>query len=1050
MPELDANDLDVFRTYPQTVKRYLAYMPQVEIFSGQVDGDVLQDSVTNGIYAFDYDNEDGDFNDVERHMTIEFGSTPGARDIGVSRIRKLATASRIFIAETSPGDLPITDNAYFSIKLDWRPWPKKPRLVGTKNNAGLVTNFVEYHDYETQYSDQNDVIEPIANITRSATSRVQPDPAGFVDPGQIYRTLSMSSYFSWPVANATTIASRVWDVGDGTITVGTSTSETITVQFPVGARWIKLTITDSNGNNKNHYFPVLVFDDENQPLREMLPGDELGFKVTSDSRIDGRSMSFEIFGQDDTLEAYTGQLTIYWEKAKFGIYDPPDDYIVSFMGWAIKDAETLKMHNRTRYTVEVGGIQFWLSSFNSFGQKLSEKAVVNRWYKFPANTLSVDRVAHYILREYSTAMILTNLYFSPYQHTTKAEDFKKDKIWSQLVELQKGNLQVQVCCDSMGTIWFTPKYEYLELSGDDYANRIDRDIVINMDKADWTDSQGLILDYDYVGKVSITDSAGSKIKNGKNVLVYAKAPGFVPADSGADEELPFQRLPPEANNRKIRWLVGQHHAQADNPRGNVSLTLIGNYDFIEPAWGEPVTITWIEESLRGTIVNTEEFILTGIQVTHSNDIGTAPKKITWTLKQATIGLLGAVYTPEKSVQGNVPVPTYKFPKINIPYFNPPEWINLPPSVPGLGLVTMGWGTLTDWFQHEYLMISRNANDNDPNYEQINLALVGGTVAFAADPWSPLYLNAGTQVNAWAATHDSIYRILDIFGARTKTLQQNLSAFEFQSPLPFFVTMVTQPSSVGFCAVAGYSSGGSEAIKVWYTINGGTTWNMVEISSPDPSVTDPVKLYASPFIDGKLYLSFVDNTETISHRLWRSLDFGATWEDLTDLGLVPANFAGMYALPASANPNSDTIIYQVDQDSIRRYNIVSEISVSINLPAHAVFQSIIDIAVSPLNPNRMVLIIEGSGLTSVYVSRNAGVTWTQTIGYGTSPRRIVMNAKNVDSFYLMGEDDNIDFVAPVADLYYTRNFGLTYESKTGDILTYLDPTPLYIIGWAGTL
>jgi hypothetical protein len=47
-----------------------------------------------------------------------------------------------------------------------------------------------------------------------------------------------------------------WDVDDGTITVGTSASESMTATFPAGFRWVKLTVTDTNGEDTICYVPV--------------------------------------------------------------------------------------------------------------------------------------------------------------------------------------------------------------------------------------------------------------------------------------------------------------------------------------------------------------------------------------------------------------------------------------------------------------------------------------------------------------------------------------------------------------------------------------------------------------------------------------------------------------------------------------------------------------------------------------------------------------------------------------------------------------------------
>jgi hypothetical protein len=66
---------------------------------------------------------------------------------------------------------------------------------------------------------------------------------------------------SIPMAEGATITTYAWDVEDGTITVGTSSSPSITATFPLGFRYVHLTVTDSNGKTHTTHVPVLVYDD---------------------------------------------------------------------------------------------------------------------------------------------------------------------------------------------------------------------------------------------------------------------------------------------------------------------------------------------------------------------------------------------------------------------------------------------------------------------------------------------------------------------------------------------------------------------------------------------------------------------------------------------------------------------------------------------------------------------------------------------------------------------------------------------------------------------
>lgn len=1025
MPALDSNDLLMVRTFPQSVIRHCSFAERTAVFSGQVNGAPTLDSVSGGVVSFSFDNTTGSSGAIERDATIEFGTTAGAKDVGVSRVRKPVSGSTMFIAETALAALKIENNIFFTVYDEIRPWAKLPRLVGVKNNSNLITSFTEYHDYDRAYSDQNDDIQPIVIISRSATSRRSPEPAGMVDVGQIYRTLSLSAFFSHAAADGgVSIASYSWSVGDCTITVGGPTSQTITLQAPIGFRLIKLTVVDSNGTSASMYFPIWAHDDTIYP-----PYDN--FTVTADTRSTGRVMSFEFFGEDDYLaDVYEGQLMCYWEEASNPPYTAmPDDYISSFMGWATRDSEELKLFDRTTYRLDVAGTQFWLNSFSGFAQKLKETGplgTVNRWFKFPFSTLTVDRTTHYILREYTNILKLANFHWSGITNRVQAEEWKKASVWQQITELQAGNEQCQVVCDSLGAIWVRNKYEYLDL-----ADRVGVDIIVNLDKQDWTDAQGLNITYEYANKINIVNASGSKVNpsTNKNVLQFAKAPGLVPAQSGNDDEMPFQRLRAAGSIVKLCKLAGNHWAALNNPRGEVTLELVGNYDFAEIAWGEPVTITWVDNSLRGTVVNTEEFIITNISVSHSNEKGTAPKTITWTLKQATVGEPGIQYFPPKT-DGKTTLPSIKFPKINIPNYTPSDWVNLPPSVPGVGIFTGG-------ASGDFLYRATDFNSLG-TFERVNMGLAGFGACFKVDPYSPLYLGTGTTVNGWVLTTTNIYRIVDIFAVsptimNVRTLD-NVINFAVHDNSLLMNASLRLPSWV---MVLANISGG---VDLYWTTDG-TTWTLVDIDSGLGMISTTEYypfVYASPTIGGLGYASFRDTAGTGLAYIFRTIDYGASWIDITP---AAGDCKRVLHIPSASNPNSLIVYYEDMSGNVVKWDsALDEVIDTFALPAVG---EVATLKTSPKNVNKLIVVMSSSS-NFIYASRNGGKLFT-TIEIEYDVSQVYMNSTHEDTFYVVNP------IALIAmNVLLTKNFGVSFEDLSGNLDTFSSPPAVGFIGWAGTL
>lgn len=1057
MPAITGTDLTIIRQHPSAVTRYLSFAPLVSVFTCQVNGAALVDNKTGGVYGFNFDNPNGVSGDVLPGFTVWIGTTAGARDIGVTRVRKAIAGSTFYIAETAYGKLPIADNHYITVFEDIRPWVKSPRLVGIRNSSGYISSFTEYHDYDEAYTNQNTQIKPKANITRSATNRSSVRPAGMVDTGQTYRTVVLSSAFSQAIATGATISSRLWDVDDGTIIVGTATDTTITVRFPQlkEFRWISLTVTDSNGKTDKMYWPIWVHHSANMPLGT--------FTVTNDTRGEGREMSFEIFGSDDSADETVipeGTLVCYWEQTTFGADNAPDQYIDQFIGWTMRDSVTIRRFNTSRYVIDVGGVQSWLSQFNGYAQKISDKTPVNRWFKM--NNLTVERVAHYILREYTTVLNISNLFFAGITTTVKAEEFKKSNVWGQLVELIRGNSFCNVACDSLGAIWFRKDYNYLEL-----ADRASIAIIINLMDSDLTDSKALQISEEKKDKVSIVSLSGSFVSANKNKLVHSKAPGLVPANSGSDEEAPFQRVGTGGQNL-INKLSGHHYAKVNNPRDQVDLELIGNLDIFERAWGEIITITWTSNNIRGIIVNTEEFVIDQVTVAHSTEFGTPPKRINLRVSSATLGRPGVSYFPPQNNNQGIALPTFRFPKIDFPRFLPQDWITMPPSVPKIAAICASTGAGED--------LHYEADPFDvvsPTWVQKTLPgvnLNGFGSEFTVDPFSPFYLGTGTTVNCYWVTNTRIYRITDLFGSPTQ-----VSQYTFPSAIALHLGSghFRYSRAVSGWLVLDYKSTSTTA-NIIYTTDGGITWTPSSLSiSVDPAHDGFDMLYVSDKTPGLVYVAYEGS-------LWKSTNYGASFTQIfnpADVGTPVELISGTWKhVPLHNNPGENIIYFSDGSNAVlfmgnylpaNQTNFLYRVDINdipnsieqLQWPGGPGLYSLDRFTTAPTDSNRAIAIMSGMVVQplshTIVTSYNGGKTWLHNRARTTDAliNGIKISTKNPDYIYVYGNVYGTppSFSEPNANKAYlavTRNFFLTLEERNGNIHDFTSPASTYVMDLVG--
>lgn len=603
-----------------TVYRRFSVATRDSVFSGQINGAPDEDAVSHGYYRFAYDNSTGSYSDVLPGMTIEFGSTPGARDIGMTRVRKAPTSTLMYIAETAAGKLPIANNLYFTVRNEYLPWRVLPRGVGSSTGGATYTNDMTlYMDYEIAYSDQNEKIPPKANITRSALSLLPPKPAGNLDAGQTYRTIVLSAAQSFSFYGS--IASVLWDVEDCTISTGTSSSTTITVRVPEGFRYIHLTVTDSNGKTSVMHFPLWAHGDTFQPI--------VNFKVTSDETSElGRNMSFEFFGPDDMVNAAALPrmgLICYWEEEDS---TRPDDYRDQYIGWAKRESTLLRLY-RTRYTLETSGIAGWLDAYSGSSLYIYDPLEIpDKWYEM--RSMTIDKCAFFILNYFSTALTICNLHLSGNSYPTKGETIEMGSVWRQVVEMVNGYYGV-AGADSLNGIWLRKHFCYLTTD--------ERNAVASLGtvtRTDLTDDVPVVFKNELINKIGLVIGGGSSFNSTENTIFASAAPGLTPGDVSGEEQAPGQRLPTSGAQTELNRVTGHRYAFLNNPNSDIVFEFQGNDDIYEPAFMRPFTYQEDMGNVAGTTVN-KRFIPRSINITHSNRVGEKPKQISMTAYGETFG-----------------------------------------------------------------------------------------------------------------------------------------------------------------------------------------------------------------------------------------------------------------------------------------------------------------------------------------------------------------------------------------------------------------------------
>lgn len=614
MPAIPTDHLACYRTFPHGLRRFLSICPRNAVFSAQVNGTPTRDSFSNALLAIPYDHAVGSWTDVRAGMTLDVGTTPGSADVGRVRIRTTPDASNLYIAETSYGALPVQDDHYLTVRQEFRLWPVLLKILPTG------ATFVEYKDATIAYTDQNRYPVPIANIDAR--------PAGFVDAGQSYRTVTLNGS-GVAVADSTAIASYLWHIGDGTLVSGYTLSDaTIRVRFPVGFRYVYLTVTDTNGRTGVKAWPIWVHTEsgDDAPLT--------AFEVTKDERGEWREMAFLLFGAENSVTSAVipqGALVCYWEQATFGGRPAPESYIDQYLGWATEDATRLRW-DRSEYMLQTAGAGWWLNQYQGFGGQVEHANSPANWRELYRPTTS--RLCYYALQYHSTAFLVCNA--SPEWGTgtvlRRGHNFSRASLWQQVKAVASGIIGIHVATDSLNRLWLRREASYLAT-----GSRSSVATVCSLTEADWNGEEGLEIGQRFYPAVSLVRGEGYSFDGTTDRYYKSRAYGLETALAGTVEDMPGQALDTVGNQTTLNTRTGMHFARLNNATPEITLQMAGNFDIAEPAWQERLLLNHSRGNVRGLTLNNQYAHLLRVSVRHSNDPQQAAKTLSWVVTFETAG-----------------------------------------------------------------------------------------------------------------------------------------------------------------------------------------------------------------------------------------------------------------------------------------------------------------------------------------------------------------------------------------------------------------------------
>lgn len=732
---------------------YLAVLVPDDVMAAEVDG-----NQSRGETVIPYDTVSGTEADVENGMIAWLGTSAGAKDIGIQRVKSInAGANELTIEEN---DLTLFDDYHITVKKVFLPRSKLPAV----DTSGINPIFTK--DGES-YTDEGSNVPPVVVIG--------PPDCQFIDAGAGYATVRFVDEFSWSPVSAA-LSSPIWNFDGGSDTggVGTEADPYVITYSTAGTYWPKLTITDANGAVQVCHVPVMVFDDadppytdlETQPRQSSMRGTRQGYTVVgSAAQADFPDGTWVVrFNRD----YYGGAESVLETRYPFRGH-------IKFAGFLIGDSVRTDT-NVSRTSFEAEDITGVLARLPGWGDRVEDVATATRWTEI--EDLDVLKAVLHVLRWSTTVLEITGVRYtlarSASEILIQSERWGEGSILQQCQQtLSSRGIFADLVGDVQGTLHIRQDPNAM-----DHSDRSST-VVTVVDLAD-TDFKLLNLrrlEYVQAQYVRLSGLAW----NGSAASPYQSyAPG-VPDQATPVEDVSGQVLVSQADTSR---LAGDIFAKRNNTFGPSTIELPGNWDVFDPALQERITfVLAADENNRGLVFTDSDYWIVREVSVNEDAAGGFVRSVTLTLEREVEGTPGTGGTVASQPTWSTPATPASEPSPRVGTY-PGQIIGTDSS--GVWYADVLDGGSTDW-------------------EAMNTGLSGSALNIT----DLLFLTVGATQVLFAATGDGIYKYAAL-PSRSGTWTQ---VIDVSPNVPLHLHFST--TDPGWCYFIAYRDFGASSTVVLY-------------------------------------------------------------------------------------------------------------------------------------------------------------------------------------------------------------------------------------------
>jgi hypothetical protein len=491
---------DVKLAIPEYHVKFTAILAEVP-----VDNDMVAE--------LEFIDGDGDISTVLPDMTLYVGSTAGAYDLGICRIRKNPVSGcldtgTLYVGETSEIQWGDTSPIYLTVVDDYSLWQKSLRIVDEE----------PFMDWDVEYDDQHLDFDPTPCM---GGHRVKELIGASVDV-----RLGKSADTA-PFVFDSTIASVLWTIEGATLDDDTSMNPVATFT-EAGTYLAYCNFIATSGKEFQGVRYVIIYDDDH-PLIE-------NFTVTDGViGLDKGGCSFGVTLFSNQTAAVLRKRTLviivsddYAETAAITLpaHNEGEENIIC-AGW-ISDIENSRNSETGQISFQVESSEFWLKQIRDFPSGLElQVTAAGAWTAMPG--LNIDRAAWHFLHWRSTATRIMDVQLTEDDRLASRFQTARATLWDRLIQIAAPTIFGRPFVDRFGRFFLKIEQQML----DDTA-RGDIPEIMTLIDDDFTDSirwvnkdvKPLAMLFFSAIRVNSTNSANS---------FFAMSPGHSYLQHGGEE-----------------------------------------------------------------------------------------------------------------------------------------------------------------------------------------------------------------------------------------------------------------------------------------------------------------------------------------------------------------------------------------------------------------------------------------------------------------------------------------------------------------------------------